>query len=92
VPNPLHRPMRPGSRRPAFTALVDRHEAMVWSVCRRVLGGAHESEDAFQVTSLPLVRAEFDLDPVQFKEFRVQTRMYESVEIPGIALEPNEDG
>jgi HlyD family secretion protein len=40
----------------AFSALVERHQAMVWRACLAIVGDEHQAEDAFQATFLVLVR------------------------------------
>src|SRR4051794_26266809 len=39
-----------------FSAIIDRHSKMVYSVCLRILGEAHAAEDAAQATFLVLTR------------------------------------
>jgi hypothetical protein len=67
---------------------IDGREARVVAVDRDGRERAPTRAPATGVKDFCLIGAEFDLRPEAIKEYRLQTRGFQHVEIPGIALNP----
>jgi hypothetical protein len=71
-----------------WTVPHDLHDVAVRLVAVEKNGEQHlpAAHSSAGVKDFVLIAVEFPLPPEQIREFKVQTRSYEAVEIPGVAL------